>query len=108
MFFTRARVIRWVILLILGVVAIVVCWHDPVYAGSSAAAVTVHTDGYGAFLPLAAPADGSIVDAPAPSVRLAEIDTPAAGHASVTALLIGAGLVALLFTAVTLATFRRR
>lgn len=101
MFFTRGRIIRWVILLTLGVVAIVVCWHDPVYAGSPPAAAWPH-----AAWPHAA--DGSTSIVPASQVRLAEIDLPAAGHASVTALLIGAGIVTLLFTAVTLATFRRR
>ncbi len=94
MFWTRARIIRWVILLVLGVVAIVICWHDPVYAGSRPALVPV--------------ADGATVIGTAPQVRLAEFDPPAPGHASITALLIGAGIVALLFTAITLVTFRRR
>ncbi|MFI5838978.1 hypothetical protein ACIA8K_04585 [Catenuloplanes sp. NPDC051500] len=116
MFFTRGRIVRWAILLILGVVAIVICWHDPVYAGSSPAAAWAQA--FPPALPPAVPhavmrtlthaADGTTVIDPAPQVRLADIDTPAAGRASVTALLIGAGLVALLFSAVTLVTFRRR
>jgi hypothetical protein len=61
-FFTRGRIVRWTILLTLGVVAIVICWHDPVYAGSSPAAVWQHA---WSQVGLQA-ADGSAVIDPAP------------------------------------------
>ncbi|MDP9796316.1 hypothetical protein J2S43_004828 [Catenuloplanes nepalensis] len=98
-FFTRRRIIRWVILLTLGVLTFLACWQDPVYASPVATP---------APCPTAAP--GTVVcAAPAgPAVRMADVEIPATGHASVTALLIGAGAVALLFTAITLATLRRR
>ncbi|MDR7274081.1 hypothetical protein [Catenuloplanes atrovinosus] len=84
-FLTRRRVVRWAILLFLAVLLFLACWQDPVYATPGAEPV-----------PTAVP------------VRMADVDTPTAGHASVTALLIVTGVVTLLFTAITLATLRRR
>ncbi|GAB7037513.1 MULTISPECIES: hypothetical protein [Catenuloplanes] len=117
-FLTRRRVVRWAILLTLGVLGFLACWQDPVYSGTGGlgagpAAVatpephlcpTAPAGGGDAAVP------GAVVCAapPAPAVRMADVEVPATGHASVTALLIGTAVVALLFTAITLATLRRR
>lgn len=128
-FLTRRRIVRWAILLTLGVLGFLACWQDPVHSstgssfgshvdsstgfGSAAGPVAVTTpgpcptptaDGDAASVP------GAVVCAapPAPAVRMADVEVPATGHASVTALLIGTATVALLFTAITLATLRRR
>ena len=185
---TRRRMVRWAVVLATGILAVLACWQDPVYAADTTdpVRVTLHTDGRGPVWVNAAHPDGSPVtddiaatltarerdghtvlpvpltdlrddegsvryvgtlaagvwtvtvdvaqpgpgtctavltaaatdgaaesvacdeDAPTTTHVLATDADPGAGHTSTMALLIGAAIVALLFTAVSLATIRRR